>query len=106
MIVSPELYSISVSIEYLAMILVGGLGSVFGSLYGAVFITLMPVVLRSVVDVLSGTFPGLEGVLVGMKEVVFGVVIILFLVYEPDGLNKIWSNIKNYFRLWPFSYTK
>ncbi|CUA78833.1 branched-chain amino acid ABC transporter permease [Anoxybacillus suryakundensis] len=106
MIVSPELYSISVSIEYLAMILVGGLGSVFGSLYGAVFITLMPVVLRSVVDLLSGTFPGLEGVLVGMKEVVFGVVIILFLVYEPDGLNKIWLNIKNYFRLWPFSYTK
>ena len=106
MIVSPELYSISVSIEYLAMILVGGLGSVFGSLYGAVFITLMPVVLRSIVDVLSGTFPGLEGVLVGMREVVFGIVIILFLVYEPDGLNKIWSNIKNYFRLWPFSYTK
>lgn len=106
MIVSPELYSISVSIEYLAMILVGGLGSVFGSLYGAVFITLMPVVLRSIIDLLSGTFPGLEGVLVGMKEVVFGVVIILFLVYEPDGLNKIWSNIKNYFRLWPFSYTK
>ncbi|GIW49845.1 MAG: hypothetical protein KatS3mg080_0456 [Anoxybacillus sp.] len=99
MIVSPELYSISVSIEYLAMILVGGLGSVFGSSYGAVFITLMPVVLRSVVDVLSGTFPGLEGAaLVGMKEVVFGVVIILFLVYEPDGLNK---NLVQYKKLFP-----
>lgn len=104
MIVSPELYSISVSIEYLAMILVGGLGSIFGSIYGAVFITLMPVVLREVVNVLSGTFPGLEGVLVGMKEVVFGLIIILFLVYEPEGLDKIWRNIKDYFRLWPFSY--
>jgi branched-chain amino acid transport system permease protein len=104
MIVSPELYSISVSIEYLAIILVGGLGSVFGSIYGAVFITLMPVVLRSVTDLLSGTFPGLGEVLVGVKEVVFGLIIILFLIYEPEGLDKIWRNIKDYFRLWPFSY--
>jgi branched-chain amino acid transport system permease protein len=104
MIVSPELYSISVSIEYLAMILVGGFGSVFGSIYGAVFITMMPVVLREAVSLLSGTFPELEGLLVGMKEVVFGLIIILFLIYEPEGLDKIWRNIKNYFRLWPFSY--
>ncbi|RAK22110.1 amino acid/amide ABC transporter membrane protein 2 (HAAT family) [Anoxybacillus vitaminiphilus] len=104
MIVSPELYSISVSIEYLAMILVGGLGSVFGSIYGAVFITLLPVVLRAFVELLNGMFPGLSDVLVGMKEVVFGLMIILFLVYEPEGLDKIWRNIKNYFRLWPFSY--
>jgi len=104
MIVSPELYSISVSIEYLAMILVGGLGSVFGSIYGAVFITLLPVVLRAIVEVLNGVFPGLSDVLVGMKEVVFGLMIILFLVYEPEGLDKIWRNIKDYFRLWPFSY--
>jgi branched-chain amino acid transport system permease protein len=104
MIVSPELYSIAVSIEYLAIILVGGLGSVFGSIYGAVFITLLPVFLRSGVELLSGFFPELAAVLAGMKEVVFGLVIILFLVYEPEGLAKIWKNIKDYFKLWPFSY--
>jgi branched-chain amino acid transport system permease protein len=104
MIVSPELYSITVSIEYLAMVLVGGLGSVFGSIYGAVFITMLPVFLRSVIDMISGIFPEIAGVLVGMKEVVFGLVIILFLIYEPQGLAKIWKNIKDYFKLWPFSY--
>ncbi|MCA1032200.1 branched-chain amino acid ABC transporter permease [Bacillus timonensis] len=104
MIVSPELYSISVSIEFLAMILVGGLGSVFGSIYGAIFITLLPVILRTVVELISGVFPELSAVLIGMKEVVFGVVIVLFLVYEPEGLAKIWRNIKDYFKLWPFSY--
>jgi len=104
MIVSPELYSITVSIEYLAIILVGGLGSVFGSIYGAVFITLLPVFLRSGVEFLSGYFPGLSELFAGMKEVIFGLVIILFLIYEPQGLAKIWKNIKDYFRLWPFSY--
>jgi branched-chain amino acid transport system permease protein len=88
----------------LAIILVGGLGSVFGSIYGAVFITLLPVVLRSGVELLSGVFPDLSAVLIGMKEVVFGLVIILFLIYEPQGLAKIWKNIKDYFKLWPFSY--
>ncbi|KEF38254.1 amino acid/amide ABC transporter membrane protein 2, HAAT family [Schinkia azotoformans MEV2011] len=104
MVVSPELYSTTVSIEYLAMILVGGLGSVFGSIYGAVFITLLPVVLRSVIEVFSGIFPDLADVLNGLKEVVFGLVIIIFLIYEPQGLAKIWQNIKDYFKLWPFSY--
>ncbi|TCJ02735.1 branched-chain amino acid ABC transporter permease [Cytobacillus praedii] len=104
MVVSPELYSITVSIEYLAIILVGGLGSVFGSIYGAVFITLLPVFLRTGVELLSGVFPDLSNVLNGMKEVVFGLVIILFLIYEPEGLAKIWKNIKDYFKLWPFSY--
>jgi branched-chain amino acid transport system permease protein len=104
MIVSPELYSITVSIEFLAMILVGGLGSVFGSIYGAVFITMLPVFLRSGIEILSGVMPDLANVLVGLKEVVFGLVIILFLIYEPEGLAKIWKNIKDYFKLWPYSY--
>ncbi len=104
MIVSTELYSIAVSIEFLAMVLVGGLGSVFGSIYGAVFITLLPVFLRSAIDMISGILPDLADVLVGLKEVVFGLVIILFLIYEPQGIAKIWKNIKDYFKLWPFSY--
>ncbi|MEW9671000.1 branched-chain amino acid ABC transporter permease [Ammoniphilus sp. 3BR4] len=106
MVVSPELYSIGVSIEYLAMILIGGLGSVMGSIYGAVFITLLPVFLRAALEVIGAYFPGLEGIFVGFRELIFGAIVILFLVYEPDGIAKIWKNLKNYFKLWPFSYNR
>jgi branched-chain amino acid transport system permease protein len=48
--------------------------------------------------------PGYEEIFVPMKEVIFGVLIVLFLVFEPRGLAEIWNRIKNFFRLWPFSY--
>ena len=104
MIVSPELYSTTVSIEYLAMILIGGLGSVFGSIIGAVFITLLPVSLGIAIDVVTVYFPDLYHLLSAFKEFAFGLVIILFLIFEPGGLAHIWLNIKKYFKLWPFSY--
>ncbi|OEH92688.1 branched-chain amino acid ABC transporter permease [Bacillus solimangrovi] len=104
MIVSPELYSIDVSIQYLAMILVGGLGSILGSILGAIFITLLPVGLGSMVDVIAYFLPNLQNALAAFQELVFGLIIILFLIFEPGGLAHIWSNIKNYFKNWPFSY--
>lgn len=104
MIVSPELYSIEVSIEYLAMILVGGLGSVFGAILGAVFITLLPVGLGFLMEFVSTVLPDMHHLLSAFKELVFGLVIILFLIFEPGGLAHIWNNIKNYFKLWPFSH--
>lgn len=104
MIVSPELYNINVSIQYLAMILIGGLGSIFGSILGAAFITLLPVGLNSVVDILTVYMPELYQMFSSFKEFVFGLAIILFLIFEPSGLAHIWQNIKKYFKLWPFSY--
>lgn len=104
MIVSPELYNFQVSIEYLAMILIGGLGSVYGSILGAVFITLLPVGLSSAVDILASFMPDMYQILSAFKEFVFGIVIILFLIFEPGGLAHIWLNMKKYFKLWPFSY--
>lgn len=104
MIVSPELYSTSVSIEYLAMILIGGLGSVLGSIFGAVFITLLPIFLGMGIDVITLYYPELSHLLSSFKEFAFGLVIILFLIFEPGGLAHIWLNIKKYFKLWPFSY--
>jgi len=103
MIVTVELYSIQVSIQYLAMILIGGLGSVFGAILGAVFITLLPVGLGYMVEYLTIFIPDAHSLLSSFREVVFGLVIILFLIFEPGGLVHIWNNIKNYFRLWPFS---
>lgn len=104
MIVTVELYSMQVSIQYLAMILVGGLGSVFGAILGAIFITLLPVALGYMVEFLTIFLPNAHGILNAFREFVFGLVIIIFLIFEPGGLVHIWNNIKNYFRLWPFSY--
>lgn len=104
MIVTVELYSMQVSIQYLAMILVGGLGSVFGAILGAIFITLLPVALGYMVELLTIFLPNAHAILNSFREFVFGLVIILFLIFEPGGLVHIWNNIKNYFRLWPFSY--
>ncbi|WP_088554022.1 branched-chain amino acid ABC transporter permease [Calderihabitans maritimus] len=103
-IISPEHFTISVSIEYLAMIIIGGLGSVMGSIYGALFMTLLPVLLRTLAEALSSIFPDIESVFLGLREAVFGATIILFLIFEPEGIAKIWKNIKDYFHLWPFSY--
>jgi len=105
-VVGPEHYDIGVSITYLAMILIGGLGSVIGSIYGAVFITLLPIILREGIGVFGGFIPGLSAHFAGLRELIFGLVIILFLIYEPEGLAKIWRNIKDFFKLWPFSYSR
>jgi branched-chain amino acid transport system permease protein len=104
MVVTIELYSIQVSIQYLAMILVGGLGSVFGAILGAIFITLLPVGLGYMVEFLMIFMPNAHHLLSSFREFVFGLVIILFLIFEPGGLVHIWNNVKTYFRLWPFSY--
>ncbi|GGK24130.1 hypothetical protein GCM10010965_16120 [Caldalkalibacillus thermarum] len=55
---------------------------------------------------ISPWVPGLADHFAGIRELVFGLIIILFLIYEPEGLNKIWRNIKDYFKLWPFSYSR
>jgi branched-chain amino acid transport system permease protein len=103
-IVTWESFTVNVSITYLAMIIIGGLGSITGSIYGAVFMTLLPAVLTSIGQGLSTSIPGLAGVLPYIQQGVFGLVIVLFLIVESHGLARIWRNIKDYFHLWPFSY--
>ena len=103
-IITPEHFTIVESINYLAMIIIGGIGSVLGSILGAIFMVLLPEVLRFITDSLSDVFPSIGNSLAAMKEVVFGLVIIFFLIFEPDGLNHRWQMIKAYWKLWPFSY--
>ncbi|MBK9123026.1 MAG: branched-chain amino acid ABC transporter permease [Chloroflexi bacterium] len=106
--ISFERFTLSVSIEYLAMIIIGGLGTVSGSIYGAAFIVVLPELLRSVGRALAGTDPAslseFNRVLPFVQEGVFGVVIVVTLIIEPEGIQRIWRTIKDYFRLWPFSY--
>jgi branched-chain amino acid transport system permease protein len=106
-IANYEAFQIVVSIDYLAMIIIGGLGSVLGSILGAAFVTMLPIVIRWTVEGFGGMFidPGhLPAVTASLRLVIFGGLIILFLVLEPEGLNRLWRNIRNYFRTWPFSY--
>jgi branched-chain amino acid transport system permease protein len=103
-IVTWERFTVDVSVLYLAMIIIGGLGSVPGSFFGATFMTLLPAVLTNLGRALKSYVPIIDSIIPFIQQAAFGIVIILFLVFEPEGLNKMWRNIKDYFRLWPFSY--
>ena len=106
-IASYEQFQLGVSIDYLAMIIIGGLGSVLGSVLGAFFITLLPIGIRLFMESVGTIFVEpdvLAQVISQLRQILFGVLIIVFLIVEPDGLNRLWINIRNYFRVWPFSY--
>jgi branched-chain amino acid transport system permease protein len=106
-IANYEQFEIDVSIDYLAMVIIGGLGSVNGSILGAAFITLLPVVTRRVLGMMGGLLPaGLDvtGIESELRLCLFGALIILFLIAEPEGLDRLWRNVRTYFRTWPFSY--
>ena len=102
-----EQYQIVTSIDYLAMIIIGGLGSVLGSVFGAVFVTMLPIVIRYTMEAFGDLFFSPQTVLntiPNLRLILFGFLIIVFLVVEPEGLNRLWRNIRNYFRVWPFAY--
>ena len=103
-VVTPEHFPFILSIQFLAMVIIGGMGSVLGSIFGAVFMTIVPEFLGYVTTVVKMQAPGYEQLFIPMKEVVFGGLIIVFLIFEPHGLAEIWNRVKSVFRLWPFSY--
>ena len=103
-VITPEHFPLLLSVEYLAMIIVGGLGSILGAIFGGIFMTLVPELLNFLSGIVKAFMPGQEAILEPLKNVIFGMLIILFLIFEPRGLAEIWNRVKNFFRLWPFSY--
>ena len=102
-----EAFQLPISIDFLAMVIIGGLGSVLGTIYGVVFVTMLPILIRIFMENVGVLFIDgvyLAQVIAQMRLILFGGLIIFFLVVEPEGLNKLWQNIRNYFRVWPFSY--
>ena len=100
--VEPTAFDINRSFQVLFMVIVGGLGSVLGSFLGAAFIFLLPIFLNSApgwfgYSVASDTITHIEFML-------FGVLIIFFLIVEPHGLARLWQIAKEKLRLWPFPY--
>jgi len=102
--VTPEHFPLSESIRFLAMIIVGGLGSILGSIFGAIFMTVIPEALKNLMGLLVETYPEAMSYLFPLKQLIFGLLIVAFLVFEPHGLAAIWRRVKDYFRLWPFTH--
>ena len=99
--VTPESFPLLMSIFFLAAVIVGGMGTVLGSVLGAVFMTLVPELLKLIVGWLplgdSATL-----ILSPVRTIVFGALIVLFLIFEPLGLAEMWRRTRRLFHLWPF----
>lgn len=98
--VEPEAYSLDLSFRILFMIIIGGVGSILGSFLGAAFIVLLPVFLNILAHALS--LP--TSVASNLELMVFGALIIFFLIVEPHGLARLWQVGKEKLRLWPFPH--
>ncbi len=95
--ISPEQFSISQSIDLLLLVVVGGLGSVQGAFFGAVFIITMPQLISLAKDFL----PPAVGQAAGLQAVVFGAVLVAFVLFEPMGVYGRWVKVRNYLELFP-----
>ena len=98
--VEPEAYNLDLSFRILFMVIIGGLGSVMGSFLGAAFIVLLPTVL----NVLAHALGISTAVASNLELMVFGALIIFFLIVEPHGLARLWQIAKEKLRLWPFPH--
>jgi branched-chain amino acid transport system permease protein len=101
-VVTPESFPLVYSIFFLAAVIVGGMGTILGSILGAVFMTLVPEMLRLIVGLVAPWFPNAVAILSPVRTIVFGLLIIGFLIFEPHGLAEIWRRIRRFFHLWPF----
>ena len=104
-----ESFTLLISIQFLAMCIIGGLGSILGSIFGAIFITMLPIVLDFLLRGVGGAVFGWDdaaasAIMPQWNLIMFGGLIMFFLVVEPDGLAKMWRNFTDYFRVWPFPY--
>ena len=104
--VEPEAFTLDISFRVLFMIIIGGVGSILGSFLGAAFITLFPIFLNLASKWLENAL-GMEmshAVVSNTEAIIFGSLIIFFLIVEPNGLARLWQITKEKLRLWPFPH--
>jgi branched-chain amino acid transport system permease protein len=103
--ISTDNFSFMNSILYIGMIIIGGLGTSLGPILGVSVIQLLQVGVTKMTPALQNAFPAIPtGFATGVGPMIFGLVIILFLIFEPRGLAHRWNLFKASYRLWPFSY--
>jgi branched-chain amino acid transport system permease protein len=104
--ITTEPFNLGLSIEFIAMVIIGGLGNIPGAIFGATFITLLNEFLRFFTGLLMniGFVVSFGLNMAPLREFTFGLVIVLFILLEPRGLAELWRIARSSFRLWPFSY--
>ncbi|SDH68857.1 branched-chain amino acid ABC transporter permease [Roseospirillum parvum] len=100
--VEANAFEISRSFQVLFMVIIGGLGSILGSFLGAAFIVLLPILLKNAPEMVGLSIP--VDVIAHIEFMIFGALIIFFLIVEPHGLARLWQIGKEKLRLWPFPY--
>jgi len=108
--IEPEIFTLMMSIMFLAMVVVGGLGSMMGSIAGAILLCWLDLKLRNILDIpyigdwlehLSKNWFSITGVS-NIQFIIFGTIMILIMLFEPLGLYGVWIRTKRYWRTWPF----
>jgi branched-chain amino acid transport system permease protein len=102
----PAAFSIDRSFQLLFMVIIGGMGSIMGSFFGAAFIVVLPIFLNQFLPAVGAVF-GVEistALVSHVEYMIFGALIVWFLIAEPHGLAKLWSIAKQKLRLWPFPH--
>jgi branched-chain amino acid transport system permease protein len=102
----PTTFGLLLSVQFIAMVLIGGAGTVSGTIMGAMFISLLPPLTRelpSYVPFISSQATVTPNVF-QLESILYGLLIVAFLLFEPRGLFGIWVRIRNYWKGWPFSY--
>lgn len=98
----PLAFDLNRSFQLLFMVIIGGLGSIAGSFFGAAFIVLIPILLNRLPDMLG--IPMAVDTLDHIQHMVFGALIVFFLIVEPHGLAKLWAIAREKLRIWPFPH--
>ena len=103
--ISPDYFPFTDSVLFIGMIIIGGMGTTLGPILGVIVLRLLDVLVTKLSPALQSAFPHLPaGFTSGIAPLLFGLVIILFLIFEPRGLAHRWQLFKSSYRLWPFSY--
>lgn len=103
--ISPDYFTLLDSIWYLGILVIGGIGSITGVIFGVVFVKLLDYLTYLAAPALGALLPGIGvNMVAALGPIVFGLVIILFLVFEPRGLHHWWETLKATVRIWPFAY--
>jgi len=102
--ISPEHFPWFWSLWLVGVILIGGVGSIHGTIFGSIFMVVVMELLQLAIIPLADVYPKLLMDFLFIKEAAFGLAICAFMIFEPNGLAYRWWQTKNYFNLWPFSY--
>ncbi|WP_204331430.1 branched-chain amino acid ABC transporter permease [Geodermatophilus sabuli] len=104
--IDPSSFGLLLSVQFIAMVLIGGVATISGSIMGAFFIALLPRLTRELpayLPFLSSSATDTPNVF-QFETLLYGLLIVLFLIFEPRGLYGVWIRVRNYWKAWPFSY--